>query len=254
MAVKGMYFLDGGVLTLDKSLVTYKQGFGESLDIPVVPVLIDTDDGYVLFDTGVDPEGLINPDETWGEKQAAFRHFTEENDIRNQLQKVGVSPKDVKYVVNSHFHWDHTGGNRFFDQSTILIQKSEYRFAYYPDWFVENIYLKHQFDYPLNYKLIEGDYEVVEGVYITTSPGHSPGHQSLVVHLPNQCAVLVGDAVYAKENLEKNIPPGNPWSLPRAIESINKLQNIAIRENGHLYITHDPYFWEDYKRAPYFYK
>lgn len=254
MAVRGIYFLDCGVLTCDKTFITYKQGFGELVDIPVVPVLIDTDDGYVLFDTGVDPDGLTKPDEVWGGKQHFIKKFTRENDIRVQLNKVGISPEDIKYVVNSHLHWDHTGGNRFFDQSEILVQKSEFRFAYYPDSAFEGSYVKHLFDHPLHYKLIEGDYEVVEGVYITTSTGHTPGHQSLIVHFQNECAVLAGDAVYGKECIEKNIPPGNSMDYSRGIESLNKLQHIAKRNNGHLYVTHDPNFWDDYKPAPFCYK
>ncbi|MBB6453706.1 N-acyl homoserine lactone hydrolase [Salirhabdus euzebyi] len=254
MAVKGMYFLECGTLTVDKSLITYKQGLGEPIDIPVVSVLIETDDGYILFDTGLDPDGLETPEKTWGMKSKVVKSFGKENDIRSQLEKVGVKTDDILYVVNSHFHWDHTGGNRLFEKSTILVQKSEYRFAYYPDSFVSNIYIKHQFDHELNYQLIEGDYEVVDGVYITTSFGHTPGHQSLIVHLPNECAVLVGDAVYSKENIEKNIPPGNTWSLPNAVESLNKLLHIAKRNKGKLYITHDPNFWIDYKSVPYCYK
>src|SRR5690625_2516369 len=110
--VKGMYFLDGGMLTFNKSLMTYRHGFNKFVDIPVVPVLIDTDDGYVLYDTGVDPYGLESI-EAWEDKKDYIKEFKEENDIRVQLKKIGVSPNDIKYVINSHFHWDHTGGNRF---------------------------------------------------------------------------------------------------------------------------------------------
>lgn len=254
MAVKRMYFLDCGVLTVDRSSITYKHGMGEQVDIPVIPVLIDTDDGYVLFDTGLDPDGLSTPEETWGFKRKVVKSFTEENDIRNQLKKIDVNPEDIKYVVNSHFHWDHTGGNRHFNQSTIYVQKSEYRFAYFPDSFASSTYIKHQFDHELNYELIEGDTEVVYGVYITTSSGHTPGHQSLIVHLPNECAVLVGDAVYSKENIEKDIAPGNTWSLPYSVESLNKLKHITKRSKGSLYITHDPEFWDDHNSLPYYYE
>ena len=239
--------MDCGSLTVDQSAITYQKGLGNPVEIPVIPVLIDTDDGYILFDTGLDPAGLSSPEEVWGIKKKVVRRFSEENDIRHQLDLIGVKPEDIRYVVNSHFHWDHTGGNRFFSEATFFVQKSEYRFGYYPDSFVESLYIKPHFDHPLNYQLIEGDYEVVEGVYIITTPGHTPGHQSLVVQMPDETAILMADAVYSKENYDLDIPPGNTWDITKAIESMNKLKYLAKMTDGNMYITHDPNFWKDHK-------
>jgi len=255
MAVKKMYFLPCGTLTVNQSIMTYRRGYDKYVDIPVISVLIDTDDGYVLYDTGIDPAGLTDPENTWGEKAKAIKTMTAEHDIRNQLAVLGLKPSDIRYVVNSHFHYDHTGGNRFFTESTIIVQKAEYRFGLYPDHVVSEVYLQHQFNHPLKYKLIEGDTEVVEGVYITASYGHSPGHQSLIVEMPKSgTAVLVGDAMYCKDNFEKNIPPGNAWNMPMMVESINRLVHIAKRSEGKLYITHDPIFWDEHRPAPFFYE
>jgi N-acyl homoserine lactone hydrolase len=181
--------------------------------------------------------------------------MTAEHDIRNQLAKLGLRPSDIRYVVNSHFHYDHTGGNRFFTESKILVQKAEYRFALYPDSFVSGVYLKHQYDHPLQYELLEGDTEVVDGVHIFTSYGHSPGHQSLVVKLPKSgTAVLVGDAMYCRENYATNIPPGNAWNMPLMFDSMKKLAHLAKICEGKLYITHDPSFWDEHQPAPFYYE
>jgi glyoxylase-like metal-dependent hydrolase (beta-lactamase superfamily II) len=255
MAVRGMYFLNCGLLTVDQGSVTARNRAGEKVDIPVIPVLIDTDDGYVLFDTGLDPQGFLNPVEVWGTKASSVKELNEDYDIRKQLQKIGLTPKDIKYVVNSHLHWDHCGGNRFFSESLILVQKSEYRNAMYPDQFEAPIYMKDHFNHPLNYQLIEGDMKVVDGVYITSTPGHTVGHQSLIVDLKELGrAILVGDVVYSKENIEKKIPPGIVSSFPQAVESMNRLIAMCVRDRAKLFITHDPEFWMEHEAVPFCYR
>lgn len=254
MAVKRLMLLPGGWLTVDRSILTYRRGMGSRVDIPVVVALIETDDGYVLYDTGLDPAGLKDPEGTWGPKSGVVKSFTHENDVRVQLARVGVRPEDVRHVVNSHFHWDHTGGNRFFPSATFVVQKAEYRFAYHPDDFVAEVYLRRQFDHALPYRLIDGSGEVVPGVSVMTTQGHTPGHQSLVVSLPLSGVVLLaGDALYCRENVE-GPPPGNAWNPPQCIESIRRLATIARHTGGQLLITHDPTFWDDHKPFPYVYE
>lgn len=255
MAVKKMWLLPCGWLTVEKSSMVHRVGLGVAVDIPVVAALIETDDGFVLFDTGLDPESLTNPASQILVQRKVIKSLTKENDIRLQLRQLGLKPADIRYVVNSHLHYDHTGGNRFFTSAQIYVQKSEYRFAHYPDTHVAYLYLKHQFDHPLQYELLEGDHKVVDGVYVTATPGHSPGHQSLLVELPKSgLAILVGDAMYCRENMERNVPPGNVWDMTMSVISMSRLIYLAERENGKLFIMHDPQFWEEHKPAPHFYE
>jgi N-acyl homoserine lactone hydrolase len=78
-----------------------------------------------------------------------------------------------------------------------------------------------------------------------------PRHHSLIVLLPKSgTSVLVGDAMYCKENAEHNIPPGNSWNMSLAVQSINQLVHIAKRSKGELY-THDPNFWNEHEPTIY---
>jgi N-acyl homoserine lactone hydrolase len=254
MSTRKLYLLNGGLLELDKSIITYRTDIGKKIQIPVVMSLIETSEGYVLFDTGLNPEGINNPKKAWGEKASLIVQFKKENDIRNKLKELGLKTNDIKYVVNSHLHYDHTGGNKFFQKSKFFVQKAEYRFAHFPDEFASHAYLKNHFDLPFNYFLIEGDYELLPGLFIIFTPGHTPGSQSLLVELPNTGKViLTGDAIYCQENIEKNIPAGNCWDTGQAMISMNRISQLSKREKAKIFITHQPNIQKELSFSPLFY-
>lgn len=253
MTVKKLFFLDGGSLTLDKSVFVYRTGEGTKIETPVTATLIETNEGYILFDTGLNPLGLDNPDEVWGNR-AAISTFDKSYDIRSRLKELSIKPEDIAYVVNSHLHWDHTGGNQFFTDATFIVQKAEYRNALYPDSILAPGYISNHFDHPLNYQLIEGDRQIVEGVSVITTYGHTPGHQSLLVDLPRTGKViLAGDAIFTWENIERDVHAGNAWNPVMAMDSHYRLKHLAERDNAKLFLTHDPTFWEKTKKSPDFY-
>jgi len=255
MGAKKLFFFDGGYLSVDKSIFVYRTDMGSKIESPVTMALIDSDDGYILYDTGLHPFALEKPDEIWGDRAPVVTSFVKKNDVRNILASLDLRPEDISYVINSHLHWDHSGGNQFFTKSIFVVQKAEYRFALYPDNFLAQAYLKNHFDHPLNYNLIEGDKEIVDGVSVITSYGHTPGHQSLLIELPKTGKViLVGDAIYTAENIEKHVPAGNCWNPVLAMESHFKLKHLADKENARLFLTHDPNFWEHVKKLPAFYE
>lgn len=98
---------------------------------------------------------------------------------------MGYKPDDIKDVVNSHLHLDHAGSNEFFPNAEFLVQKDELRAAYWPEVYQRAGYVRADFDHPLNYNALEGDYDIFgDGrVLIMRGIGHSQGHQCLIVNL-----------------------------------------------------------------------
>ncbi|MBA7681216.1 N-acyl homoserine lactonase [subsurface metagenome] len=251
MAVRELFLFPGGTLEVEKSLISYRLHFGIKERIPVVMALIKTDDGNILFDVGLDPDGLRDPQRTWGIKAEHVVCFERKEEIRSYLQQLNLTPKDIEYVIISHLHWDHCGALRFFKDSSIIIQKSEYRFAFYPDSFVAPIYIREHFDHPLDYKLIEGDAQIVPGVHVIHTPGHTPGHQSLMLKLPQEgTIILAADAIFMEENIEKDTPSSNAWSPDLAMNSMHRIQSLALWEGACLIPGHEPKLWARTKSWP----
>lgn len=246
MAARQMWLFNCGWLYMDASLVMYRQGFGQRRKVPVSAALVETDDGYVLFDTGLSPAAATDPDGALGEKAAVLADLDDGHDIRAHLDSLGLSPGDIRWVANSHLHWDHTGGNEFFGASSIVLQESEFRFACSPDPFVSQIYLARQYDLTRDFELVRGDHVICDGVGLVETRGHTPGHQSLIVDLPGTGRVLcTGDALYCRANLDRPWPPGNPWSMPDAYRSIKRLAFLRDFLETRIIIGHEPAEWPD---------
>ena len=249
------YFLDAGLLNLDKSIFTSGRGFGVILEATVYMTLLKHGPDWILIDTGLNPVGITDPERAWGPRAKVVRPVLQENnDIRVHLEQLGLSLGDIKYVINTHLHWDHTGGNKFFKQSTFFVQRAEYRYAYWPSRFFQPPYMKDHFDCGVNYELVEGDIELFPGVFLFQTPGHTPGHQSVLVKLASGKHILIaGDAVYTKENLTEIIPPGNCWNQEAAISSINKIKLIQSLTDAVVIPGHDPDLWSEIPKSPLFF-
>jgi glyoxylase-like metal-dependent hydrolase (beta-lactamase superfamily II) len=162
---RALYLMNGGWLRLERSFLT-GEGAGHVL-VPIPMALVDTADGYVVFDTGMNCEGIRDPAGTWGPRAQSIQpRLVPEDDIRHRLGDLGVRHEDVRLVINSHLHWDHCGGNRCFAHCPVLVQRAELTFARAPSGPVQGGYMANHFEVPVAYQPLDGDEDVAPGVRV----------------------------------------------------------------------------------------
>jgi N-acyl homoserine lactone hydrolase len=255
MCVEKLFFLQGGFINIDRSIFLTGTGMGKCIKAAVYSVLLIHEQGPILIDVGLNPDGLKDPESAWGPRAKLIKpELREEDDIRNRLRELGLSTSDIRMVVLTHLHWDHTGGLRFFSHCPIMVQNAEYRFAFHPDGFVSGQYMRNHFDYPLDFRLIEGDQIILPGISVIKTPGHTPGHQSILVRLVSGKAyIFPGDAVCLRENLTLKIPSSNNWSNEQAMDSIYRLDHLSRLLKAKIIPSHDLDEWEALRKSPAFY-
>jgi len=257
-----VYFFQAGVLKSQKQFFTAGRGVGESFDVPVPFFLIEHERGYVLFDTGNAYETVNNKLEHWGEGTlAAYDPIMREDEwVVNAIKKVGIKAEDIKYVIMSHLHLDHAGGVGHFPNAKYIVQRDELHFAYVPDYYMKAAYIRADFDKDVEWLILDGfnddNFDVFgDGkMIIKFTPGHTPGHQSLLLNLDKFGPMLLtADSCYTTENIDEDVLPGLVADPIAAVRTINKFK--ILREQGVTIITgHDPVAWESLKKAPNFYE
>jgi N-acyl homoserine lactone hydrolase len=147
---------------------------------PVLAYLVRHDDGVLLFDTGLGE----------GEPEVDAHYAPQRRSLPEALQDAGLSTQDITVVVNCHLHFDHCGGNPLLAGTPILAQAGELALARGPEytlpWLVDFA--------GASYRELDGEAEIWPGVWIIPTPGHTAGHQSLVVRQPDGTVVLAGQA------------------------------------------------------------
>jgi hypothetical protein len=148
---------------------------GHAHDYPRVQLPAIHAQGRVLFDTGVHRQAITDPIGRLGERRATRLTVRSQvgDDVVSQLARLGMRPEDITHVINSHVHVDHCGGNEFFPRATFIVQSREMARARGPD----NPYKSRDFDHPLTYQLIDGDYDIFGDGQLVLIPtyGHTPG-------------------------------------------------------------------------------
>lgn len=244
-----VYLLDGGTLVIDASDVHWHIGTGTPVRFPVYSVLIEHPDSLILYDTGYDLDHVnaVLPFE--------LPLQTPEQSIPAQLALCGYKPEDVDIVVNSHFHFDHVGGNKYLTNATTLVHKEELRHAKVPEPFERLGYSDLSFDFPgVTYTPISGDYEIAPGVWLFETPGHTIGHYSLLVEMQTEPNMLFcGDAAYTRAALSKEWIGGFHLDPTKSVEAIRRLNYLARTHSADVYPSHELEPYLDWKLAPAFY-
>ena len=221
---------------------------GKSMDFVDNCYLIKHSQGWFLWDTGI-PDAVAGMPNGPGAGRSEGRHLAPlPRRWPAQLDQLGVKPSDIKAMAVSHTHPDHIGNVEMFPNAMLYVQKAEY------EWPGANNAPRFKPEHPVT--KLEGDHDVFGdgSVTILSTPGHTPGHQSLLVKLPNTGAViLTGDAVHFKSNWENRGVPVNNFSKDQTLASMQKLSDTLTKEKAQLWINHDKAQRDTLKMSPAFY-
>jgi N-acyl homoserine lactone hydrolase len=247
--VDRLYVIDcGWAHSADQSLWSPGVNGGVPIDLSDNCYLIHhSSAGYLLWDTGITDRLAALPDGQFVPATRQTWHRTQT--LVAALAGVGVKPADVRYVALSHFHPDHTGNVEEFPDATVIMQKAEWDYAmalpqkpFSPD---------HQA------QLIEGDKDLFAdgSVVLIATPGHTPGHQSLLVRLPKTGTVLLsGDAVHFQANWDNRRVPAFNTDKDQTIASMQRIADFLAKEQTKLWINHDQPSSDARRHAPELYQ
>ena len=229
-----------GTLTEDKSLFTYLMNFGVKIEIPVLMWYIEGAEKRVLVDTG-----CCTP--AWSREYHMPVTQTKDQEPLNALRRNGIMPEDIDIVILSHLHWDHSSNNGLFKNATFLVQKKELEYAASPlpvhlrGYEAPQLGMRPHY-LGVKFTVIDGDHQVVPGVSIILTPGHSPGSQCVTVDTREGTYVIAADTVPLYENwagkppLLPHIASGIHVGLVESYESFKKIELVA----DSLLPGHDP--------------
>lgn len=189
--------------------------------------------GWLLWDTGVTDAIAALPDGAAPTDPRAI-HWYRPKTLAAELNAVDVKPSDIRYLAICHSHPDHVGNVEMFPQATLLVQKAEY------EWPNPLGVGRFKPEHPV--KKLEGDHDVFGdgSVTILSTPGHTPGHQSLLVKLPETGAiVLSGDAVHFKSNWDNRRVPSINTDKESTATSMERIASVMAKEKAQLWINHD---------------
>lgn len=244
--VQRLYVLDcGQSLAKDQSRWSPGVNVGVAIQMAANCYLIRHDKGLVLWDTGYPDAIAAQPDgvSAAGGASVARRLKT----LAGQLAELGVTPADVTYVAISHTHGDHVGNLNLFPRSTLIFQTAEY------DW----AFTGKPTPFPATQSVMKlnGDHDVFGdgAVTIISTPGHTPGHQSLMVRLPKTGVVLLsGDAVHFRDNWENARVPSMNFDKALTLASMQRIKDLMTQHKAQLWINHDWAQTGQLARAPNF--
>ena len=243
-----LYVLDcGHISAADQSRWSPGVNVGVPIQLSDNCYLIHHPQGWFLWDTGMADAIAAQPDGVKALNGALT--LTRTKTLAGQLAELGLKPADLKAMAISHTHPDHVGNVELFPQVMLYVQKAEY------EWPAEGGGPRFDPKHPVT--LLEGDRDVFGdgSVVIISTPGHTPGHQSLLVRLAKTGAlVLSGDAVHFKDNWDnRRVPPFNV-NKEQSAASMQRIADIMAKEHAQLWINHDKPQTDAQKKLPEFYE
>ena len=192
----------------------------DGLEWPVHGFVVTHPGGAVLVDTGVG-----GPDEVLSDWRVVNRS------VADALADLDMTPGDIDLVINTHLHFDHCGQNAVFTNAPFYVQREEVSRAQR-----ESRELYDWFDFMnARFELLDGDTEVLPGLSVITTPGHTVGHQCVVVRSDNGVSdVMIGDAAYTPRlyqgPADDKLPPGQASDTAAWRDSLRRIRSTGAAQ------------------------
>lgn len=256
-----LHMFDGGSIRCRVHNVKMGQGQGEPFEFPVPWFVIEHPDGLALVDGGMAAPCADDPLAHWGEiANTYWPVMRPDQACVPALEAAGFDPADVRYLLQSHLHLDHTGALAAYDRfpnAEVILRRTEYEYGHAPDWYADAVYIEADIRTPgIRWSLLddaEDGWDVFgDGtVRCWSTPGHSPGHQSFEVRLANSGTFLLTiDAAYTSDHWNERALPGFLSSAVETVRSVRKLHRIAGRSGAVVVTGHDPDAWPSFRHSP----
>ena len=256
-----VFLLDGGSLVLDGFHVFWNRGPAGEVRFPVYSILVEHPQGRFLIDSGFDLDHV--------NKVLPFEKpmQTPEQTVPGALKLLGLAPADVAVVVNSHFHFDHVGGNKHFPHAKKFCHRDEIAQAASPAPFEVLGYSDLSFSAEAaeargmtdqlvpgtvrensRFETITGDVELAPGLTLLFTPGHAIGHYSLLVRFPTRRPMLFTiDAAYTRKSLDTLCQSSFHIDPVAGVASMRRLRELAEQHDAELMFSHDAESFAGYR-------
>lgn len=247
-----VFALTCGWLTSDLGLLL--AGEPGRVRLPVPSWVIDHPAGVVVFDTGMHPATQHDPVGRLGNLMA--RLFTVDfhagEELAARLAMLGIDALRVPWLVSSHLHFDHTGGNAQLPNARLVVQRREWDAGRNPDVVAKLFYDPKDYDLGHDVLLVDGEHDLFGDGRVVCVPtfGHTPGHQSLRLRLDDgQSILLAADACYFRRTLEHLHLPPSAYDADAMIAALHRMRAWQA-EGVRIFFGHDGEFWNGVPQAP----
>jgi glyoxylase-like metal-dependent hydrolase (beta-lactamase superfamily II) len=245
----GFFYLDGGAMFGVVPKPLWSKSFPADalnrIQMGLNSILIRTDEELILVDTGV---GSLAPPKFY-----EYYAIERKPDLLESLRDFGFSPGQITFVINTHLHFDHCGGNTYrndkgdiiptFPNASYVIQKGEWEYALNPHFRDRVSYFSDNF-LPLKefgrLQLVDGDKEVAKGVFVELMPGHTSFHQGVRVRSGEETLVIFGDIVPTSAHLGLGYIASYDLFPVTTLETKASYFEKAVREKWVIALDHDP--------------
>jgi N-acyl homoserine lactone hydrolase len=246
-----LYALTCGYLTgpLDHLM----EGGEGTARLPVPSYLIEHPKGRALFDTGMHRDCQHDPAARLGKRIAGLFGFDFQpgQEVSARLQAFDRDPGRIDFIIASHLHFDHVGGNAEIPNATLLVQRREWEVGMDPERAALSGFNRRDFDLGHRVHTLDGEHDVFGDGSVVCLPthGHTPGHQSLRVRLATGDIVLAGDACYFCQTLRERRLPKYVYDRPQMLASLDRLAQLEAG-GARIFFGHDAEFWQSVPQAP----